>query len=100
MVRAELNELDFEHLDTGATVAVGVGSRGIHRTDRIAAEMVSYIKGQGFEPVVISAVGSHGGATPEGQREVLEALGYHRGVRRSTDRYSNGRPLSGHGDPR
>ncbi|WP_440770150.1 DUF362 domain-containing protein [Natronorubrum sp. DTA28] len=72
--RSELDRLAFDDLEPGATVAVGIGSRGIHRIADITAEAVSYIEDRGFEPVVVPAMGSHGGATPEGQREILAAL--------------------------
>ena len=72
--RKELGELALDGLDSGATVAVGVGSRGIDRIDEVAAAVVERIAERGFEPVVVPAMGSHGGATPEGQREVLAAL--------------------------
>jgi hypothetical protein len=73
--RAELDALDFDGLPAGATVAVGVGSRGIDRIDEVAAAVVAEVAERGFDPVVVPAMGSHGGATPDGQREVLEALG-------------------------
>ena len=72
--RSELDRLAFDDLESGATIAVGVGSRGIHRIADITSETVSYIEDRGFEPVVVPAMGSHGGATPEGQREILAAL--------------------------
>ncbi|GAB7011556.1 DUF362 domain-containing protein [Halorubrum trueperi] len=73
--RAELDALDLDDLEAGATVAVGVGSRGIDRIDEVAAAVVSELGERGFDPVVVPAMGSHGGATPEGQREVLASLG-------------------------
>lgn len=73
--RAELDVLDVDELDDGATVAVGVGSRGIHRIDDIARAIISKLAERGLDPVVVPAMGSHGGATPEGQREVLASLG-------------------------
>lgn len=73
--RAELDALDVDELDDGATVAVGVGSRGIHRIDDIARAIISKLAERGLNPVVVPAMGSHGGATPEGQREVLASLG-------------------------
>ncbi|KAB1190657.1 MULTISPECIES: DUF362 domain-containing protein [Haloferax] len=73
---AELADLDeLSSLETGATVAVGVGSRGIHAIDSIVESVVSELDERGFDPVVVPAMGSHGGATPAGQREVLAALG-------------------------
>ncbi|WP_050033675.1 DUF362 domain-containing protein [Halorubrum halophilum] len=73
--RDELDVLDLDGLPAGATVAVGVGSRGIDRIDEVAAAVVDRIAERGFDPVVVPAMGSHGGATSEGQREVLAALG-------------------------
>ena len=73
--RAELDALNLDALDPGATVAVGVGSRGIDRIDEVAAAVVDEVAERGFDPVVVPAMGSHGGATAEGQREVLAALG-------------------------
>ncbi|MFC6765682.1 DUF362 domain-containing protein [Natrinema soli] len=73
-VRSEVNRLAFADLEPGSTVAVGVGSRGIHLIADIVAETVTAIEERGFEPVVVPAMGSHGGATPEGQREILAAL--------------------------
>ncbi|GCF14313.1 hypothetical protein Harman_22480 [Haloarcula mannanilytica] len=73
--RAELDRLDFDGLEPGATVAVALGSRGIHRIDDIAGAVVEAVRERGFEPIIVPAMGSHGGATPAGQREVLESLG-------------------------
>jgi len=73
--REALDTLDLDGLDPGATVAVGVGSRGIDRIDEVAAAVVERVAERGFDPVVVPAMGSHGGATAEGQREVLASLG-------------------------
>lgn len=73
--RDELDALELDGLEAGATVAVGVGSRGIDRIDEVAAAVVSEIAERGFDPIVVPAMGSHGGATPEGQVEVLDSLG-------------------------
>ncbi len=59
----------------GRRVAVAVGSRGIAEVDRITAAVVAALRGCGAEPFVVPAMGSHGGATAEGQREVLASLG-------------------------
>lgn len=59
----------------GAKVAVAVGSRGIKNLEKIVKEVITQIKKLGGEPFIISAMGSHGGGTPEGQREVLAAYG-------------------------
>jgi nickel-dependent lactate racemase len=56
-------------------IAVGVGSRGIGHLSDIVAALVRELRGLGAEPVIIPTMGSHGGATSEGQREVLLRLG-------------------------
>ncbi|WP_089827740.1 DUF362 domain-containing protein [Halogranum amylolyticum] len=73
--RSEVADLTLSTLDPGARVAVGVGSRGIHALDEVVRAVVSTLDDRGFEPVVVPAMGSHGGATAAGQREVLAALG-------------------------
>ncbi|HKV44757.1 MAG TPA: lactate racemase domain-containing protein [bacterium] len=59
----------------GGRVAVAVGSRGVAEIDRITAAVVAAVKRHGATPFVFPAMGSHGGATAEGQVEVLAALG-------------------------
>ena len=56
----------------GDTVAVGAGSRGIANIAMIVRATVDWLKAQGARPFVFPAMGSHGGATAEGQRSVLE----------------------------
>ena len=60
---------------TGRRVVVGVGSRGIDRVAEMARTLVSWLRQQGAEPIVMPAMGSHGGGTPEGQRELLASYG-------------------------
>ena len=57
----------------GAKVAVAVGSRGIRNIDKIVRSVIEQIKKLGGFPFIVSAMGSHGGGTPEGQREVLRS---------------------------
>ena len=59
----------------GKRIALGFGSRGIVSIDKIAAKLVALVKASGGEPFIVPAMGSHGGATPEGQIEVLDGLG-------------------------
>jgi hypothetical protein len=59
----------------GMRVAVGVGSRGITGLDTIVAGVLGNLKQMGTQPFIIPAMGSHGGATAEGQREILSAYG-------------------------
>lgn len=63
------------HVSPGMTVAVGGGSRGL--TDRVGLMRgtISGLRELGAEPFVVPAMGSHGGATADGQRAMLETLG-------------------------
>ena len=62
-------------LPPGASVAIGVGSRGLTQLPRLVAGVVGYLKERGLKPFIVPAMGSHGGATAEGQAGVLERLG-------------------------
>lgn len=55
----------------GMQVAIGVGSRGIDQLPETIRTVAEYLKSKGAKPFVTSAMGSHGGATAEGQIEVL-----------------------------
>jgi hypothetical protein len=59
----------------GQRIAIGVGSRGIGRLSEITTALVRALKALGAEPFIVPAMGSHGGASDEGQREVLAHLG-------------------------
>ena len=59
----------------GETVAITAGSRGVANVDIAVKATVDYLKGLGTKPFVVPAMGSHGGATAEGQRSVLEHYG-------------------------
>jgi len=62
-------------LPTGAEVAVTAGSRGIHDMPAVLSAAVDELQERGYEPFVLPAMGSHGGATADGQVETLDALG-------------------------
>ena len=59
----------------GQRVAVGVGSRGTHDLKILVATVVECLRAMQLEPYIIPAMGSHGGATAEGQAQVLAELG-------------------------
>jgi hypothetical protein len=59
----------------GMAIAVGCGSRGINNIAECAKAVVGELKALGAKPFIFPAMGSHGGATAEGQREVLEGYG-------------------------
>ena len=69
------DDLDFDHVSDGGEVAIGAGSRGIASLGTIVRGVVAGVREQGYEPFVFPAMGSHGGATAEGQREKLNTLG-------------------------
>ncbi len=75
-IAAELDQIDTASIvGKGDSVAVGAGSRGVANIDIVVKATVDYLKGLGAKPFVVPAMGSHGGATPEGQRGVLEHYG-------------------------
>jgi hypothetical protein len=59
----------------GDTVAVGAGSRGIANIATIVRATVDHLKSIGARPFVFPAMGSHGGATAEGQLDLLAHYG-------------------------
>ncbi len=69
---------EFSQVDAcppGARVAIGVGSRGIDRLAEVVQAVVAEVRRRGAEPFVVPAMGSHGGATCEGQQSVLAEYG-------------------------
>jgi hypothetical protein len=59
----------------GASIAVGVGSRGISNLSSIVRSVLEILQTAGAMPFIFPAMGSHGGATPRGQTEVLASYG-------------------------
>jgi hypothetical protein len=59
----------------GERVAIGVGSRGIANLPVIVRSVCRKLRQIGAEPVIIPAMGSHGGATDIGQKNILTNLG-------------------------
>ena len=74
--------LDREVADTnliGKKIGVLAGSRGIRNIQVIIKSVVNYLQKSGADVVIIPAMGSHGGATAEGQLSLLA----HYGIKRS-----------------
>lgn len=72
----ELDGVGFDGaFPAGARVAVAVGSRRIDGCAAVVARLVARLNGAGCCPFIVPAMGSHGGATPEGQARVLAGLG-------------------------
>ncbi|MEM9645960.1 MAG: lactate racemase domain-containing protein [Planctomycetota bacterium] len=62
-------------IQPGQSVAVAVGSRGIANLPTLVRGVVDWIKAKSGVPIIVPAMGSHGGATGEGQAKVLRGLG-------------------------
>lgn len=67
--------LDRNRPQPGSRVAIGVGSRGLCNLSLVVREVISSLKLLGCHPFIVPAMGSHGGATSEGQLEILEEYG-------------------------
>ena len=65
----------LEKVKAGSKIAVAVGSRGVRDIDIVTKTVVTELKKKGLDPFIIPAMGSHGGATDEGQKDVLRNLG-------------------------
>lgn len=75
-LRKELNKSNIiERVRPGMRIAVAVGSRGLADLPVLVQGIVSELKRLGAKPFVIPAMGSHGGASAEGQEDVLANLG-------------------------
>jgi hypothetical protein len=75
-VRESLRSLHLQdRVKPRETVAITSGSRGIANIDRITRAVVDGVKSLGLTPFIVPAMGSHGGATAEGQLKVLEHYG-------------------------
>lgn len=70
------NESGFAtKVSKGSEIAVAVGSRGIANLPAVVGAVVAELRKAGARPFIIPAMGSHGGATAEGQEALLKRLG-------------------------
>lgn len=74
-VSNEFEKLGLGRLLEGKTVGVTVGSRGIQDILAVLKALIAEIQKCGGRPVLLSAMGSHGGGEESGQREILDSLG-------------------------
>ena len=75
-VRESMQSADWvRRVPRGSRIAVGVGSRGIANLSAIVKGVTDSWLDRGVRPFVIPVMGSHGGGTAEGQREVLAHYG-------------------------
>jgi hypothetical protein len=64
-----------EQIRPGMRIAVTAGSRGIRDIVPVTRAAVDWLRAHGAEPFIVPAMGSHGGATAEGQTKLLASLG-------------------------
>ena len=75
-VVAGLRRLNLEkRIAPGARIAITAGSRGIQNLVTMTRAVVDTVKAVGGQPFIVPAMGSHGGATDEGQKNLLADLG-------------------------
>jgi hypothetical protein len=75
-IRETLGKLNLGNkIKRGQSVALTAGSRGIANIPLILKTTVQYLRDLGAQPFLVPAMGSHGGATADGQRKVLESYG-------------------------
>jgi hypothetical protein len=75
-VENELRRLELgEKVKAGQSVAITAGSRGVANIATIIKAAVDHFKSLGAKPFIVPAMGSHGGGTAEGQRELIEGYG-------------------------
>jgi hypothetical protein len=72
-VRRQLDDLGLDVPE--GEVAITAGSRGIANIAAVTKSAGDWLREQGAQPFVIPCMGSHNGATAEGQREMVESLG-------------------------
>lgn len=76
IVRSELDREELRaRIKPGASVAITCGSHGVANIAVIIRAIVDFVKECGGSPFIFPAMGSHGGATAQGQREILAS--YH-----------------------
>ncbi len=76
VLRAELSASgQLDRIKPGMRIAIAVGSRGVAQIPALVRTTVEEVKKRGGVPFVFPAMGSHGGATAEGQADVLAHLG-------------------------
>ena len=82
--RADIQKAIFQEIDRsgmgerirpGMRIAITAGSRGIRNVDEITRSVAAYVKSRAAHPFIVPAMGSHGGATAEGQKELLAGYG-------------------------
>ena len=75
-IHQSFEKSDFKkRIKPGSKIGITVGSRGITNIKSIVKEIISELKNLDVSPFILPAMGSHGGANSEGQKEVLASYG-------------------------
>lgn len=75
-VKENLKDFEgYKNIKQGQNIAITAGSRGINAIDIITKTVCDMVKERGAYPFIVPAMGSHGGATAEGQIGMLETIG-------------------------
>lgn len=76
IIKKLLSEEKFSsQIKPGMKIAITAGSRGIANNALTTKCIADFIKSKGAQPFVVPAMGSHGGSTAAGQREILRGYG-------------------------
>ncbi|AZV57688.1 lactate racemase domain-containing protein [Clostridium sp. AWRP] len=76
LVKKELTQKKFsDKIKPRMNIAITAGSRGVANVAIITKSIVDFVASKGANPFVVPAMGSHGGATAEGQLELLAGYG-------------------------
>ncbi len=75
MAREIKKLLEKAHIGAGQKVGLTVGSRGIQNITVLLKAAIEMVQSFGAQPFLLSAMGSHGGGTKQGQSEMLASLG-------------------------
>lgn len=75
-IREKLLAAGLKHrIKPGDKIAITAGSRGIGGFVELLNGIIDALKSAGGKPFLVPAMGSHGGATADGQTEILRRLG-------------------------
>jgi hypothetical protein len=76
VIAAQLEKIRLEErVKPGMLIGITVGSRGITHIPLITQCVIKEVKKRGGVPFILPAMGSHGGATAEGQKKIIEHYG-------------------------
>ncbi len=75
-ILTEIKNLDIDgSIKPNDRVAITAGSRGVANMPEALSAIIEYLQSKGARPFLVPAMGSHGGATAEGQKKILASYG-------------------------